>query len=71
MVEQLGDYELFKGRDFNAHMPTLDAYRRMLPVFDTILHQVSNKDFTAAQIVEVLDAYKHPEHRDKKISREP
>jgi len=61
LVEQLDRFGGFKGRDFNAHMPTLDAYRRMLPIFDRILHQVSNRDFSAAQIKEVLDAYRHPD----------
>jgi uncharacterized protein len=61
MVDQLDSFQLFKGRDFNAHMPTLDAYRRMLPVYDPILLQVSNKNFSAAQIAKVLDAYKHPD----------
>src|SRR5713101_2753123 len=36
MVERLDRFKLFKDRDFNAHMPTLEAYRRMLPVFDEI-----------------------------------
>jgi hypothetical protein len=39
----------------------LEAYRRMLPVFEPILHQVLNKDFSAAQIAKVLDAYRHPD----------
>lgn len=42
-------------------MPTLDAYRRMLPVFDPILKQMSNRDFSKEQIHQVMDAYRHPE----------
>ncbi|HLX83776.1 MAG TPA: YfbU family protein [Terriglobales bacterium] len=61
LVERLKRFDEFKERDFNAHMPTLDAYRRMLAVFDPILHRVLNKDFSAAQIAKVLDAYKHPD----------
>jgi uncharacterized protein YfbU (UPF0304 family) len=61
MVDHLDRFQNFKGRDFNAHMPTLEAYRRMLPVFEPILHQVLNKDFSAAQIAKVLDAYRHPD----------
>ena len=59
MVEHLNRFEHFKDRDFNAHMPTLDAYRRMLPVFEPILQQVLNKDFTKEQIAQVLAAYRH------------
>jgi uncharacterized protein YfbU (UPF0304 family) len=61
LIEQLDRFEIFKGRDLNAHMPTLDAYRRMLPVFEPILKQMSNRDFTKEQIHEVMDAYRHPE----------
>jgi uncharacterized protein YfbU (UPF0304 family) len=61
LVERLDRFEIFKDRDFNAHMPTLDAYRRMLAVFEPILQQVTNKDFNAGQIAKVLDAYKHPD----------
>lgn len=61
LVESLDCFQQFKGRDLNAHMPTLDAYRRMLAVFDPILHQVLNKDFSAAQIAKVLAAFRHPD----------
>ena len=61
MVEHLDRFEHFKDCDFNAHMPTLEAHRRMLPVFEPILHQVLNKNFNKEQIAEVLAAYKHPD----------
>jgi len=60
MVDHLDRFQNFKGRDFNAHMPTLPAYRRMLAVFEPILRQVLNKDFNAGQIAEVLAAYRDP-----------
>ena len=60
MVEHLDRFQQFKGRDFNAHMPTLDAYRRMLAVFEPILRQVLNRDFSKEQIAQVLAAYRHP-----------
>lgn len=63
LVDHLDRFEIFKGRDFNAHMPTLDTHRRMLTVFEPILKQVSNRDFTAKQIAEVMNAAKHPDQR--------
>jgi uncharacterized protein YfbU (UPF0304 family) len=60
MVDHLDRFHIFKGRDLNAHMPTLQAYRRMLLVFEPTLKEVSNKDFSAAQIAQVLAAYRHP-----------
>ncbi len=61
MVDHLDRFPIFKGRDLNAHMPTLQAYRRMLPVFEPILQQVLNRDFNAGQIAQVLEAYRHPD----------
>lgn len=63
LVDYLDRFQEFKGRDLNAHMPTLEAYRRMLNVFEPILQQVTNRDFSAAQIAEVLKAWRHPSHR--------
>ena len=60
LVDHLDRFHHFKGRDFNSHMPILDAYRRMLPVFEPILHQVLNKDFSKEQIAQVMAAFRHP-----------
>lgn len=61
LVKSLNSFRHFKARDFNAHMPTLDEHRRMLAVYEPILQQVSNKDFSTAQIAEVLAAWRHPQ----------
>ena len=61
LVDSMDRFQHFKGRDFNAHMPTLDAYRRMIAVYAPILHKVLNKDFSKEQIAEVLAAYRHPD----------
>lgn len=58
LIEQLDRYQHFKGRNLNAHMPTIETHRRMVKVFKPILQQVSNRDFTAGQIAEVLNARK-------------
>jgi uncharacterized protein YfbU (UPF0304 family) len=59
LIDSLARFMHFKGRDLNAHMPTLDGHRRMLAVFEPILQQVLNKDFNAAQITDVLAAWRH------------
>lgn len=61
MIERLDRFQIFKSRDLNAHMPSLEAYRRMLPIFDPILRQMTNQDFSKEQIKQVLDAYRHPD----------
>ena len=63
LVDYLDRFQEFKGRELNAHMPTLEAHGRMLAVFEPILQEVSNKDFSAAQMAEVLKARIHPSRR--------
>lgn len=57
LVNQLGRFSYFKGRDFDAHHPTLDGHRRMWKVFDPILHQVANHNLDEKQIAEVLKVW--------------
>ena len=66
LIDHLDSFQIFKGRDLQAHMPTLATYRRMLPVFDPILHEVTNRDFSAKQIAQVMDEFPHPERRGVK-----
>jgi uncharacterized protein len=57
LINHLDRFSHFHGRkDMNAHMPTLEAYRRMYAVFEPILQEVLNQNFTAAQIGQVLAA---------------
>jgi uncharacterized protein len=56
LIDSLERFQHFKGRDLNAHIPTLAAHRRMLSIFDPILQQVLHRDFNAAQIAEVVAA---------------
>jgi uncharacterized protein YfbU (UPF0304 family) len=61
LVQHLGRFQPFKGRDLNGHFPSIDMHRRMLPSFEKIYNQVLNKNFTVAQIAEVLKLQKHPD----------
>ena len=61
LMKRLDRFPHFKGRrDMNSHMPTLDAHRRMLVVFKPIIDVVLNRDFTAAQIAQVLAVWRSP-----------
>jgi uncharacterized protein len=61
LINHLDRFSRFKDRkDLNAHMPTLEGYRRMLTVFEPIMEDVTNQDFSAAQIVKVLAARRAP-----------
>lgn len=63
LVEKLGHFERFKGRDFNAHMPTLDGYARMLAVFEPIRHRLADGYLSVADLTAILLARRYPENR--------
>jgi uncharacterized protein len=56
-VNELDSLSLFKGRDFDSHLPLVAAYRRMYAVFEPTR---SSEDLTATQIVEILKAKHDP-----------
>jgi hypothetical protein len=53
----------FERRGLNAHMPTLEGYRRMLPVFEPISRTLTGRDLNATEIIEILKARVHPSRR--------
>ncbi len=63
LINQLDRFTGFKGRDLNAHMPTIEAYRRMLSVFDPIRRSMTGRDLNASEIIEILKAMMHPSRR--------
>jgi uncharacterized protein YfbU (UPF0304 family) len=66
LVEHLGRFESFKGRDFNSHSPAIEAYRRMLAVFLPIRSSLAQReayDLTAAEMIQILKERTHPERR--------
>jgi uncharacterized protein YfbU (UPF0304 family) len=56
-VDELDSFSLFKGRDFNSHVPLVAAYRRMYALFEPMR---SSEDLTAPQIIEILKAMPYP-----------
>ena len=67
LVEKMDRWQRFKGRNFNSHMPTLDAAHRMLNVYEPIRAQtgrLSLPRMTSDQVIAVLREKIHPEHRE-------
>jgi uncharacterized protein YfbU (UPF0304 family) len=60
LVDDMGRFQRFKGRDMNSHMPSIDTYRRMLAAFDPIRATLDGDPLTADQIIPILKAKKHP-----------
>jgi uncharacterized protein YfbU (UPF0304 family) len=63
LINELDRFTEFKGRDLNAHMPTLEAYRRMLAVFDPIRATLIGRNLDASEIIKILNARVHPIRR--------
>lgn len=63
-VEEMGRFPRFKGRAFNAHMPTLAGYRRMLDIFKPIRASLGTRGgapgLTVADLNQILAAMAHP-----------
>ncbi len=60
LINKLDRFTEFKGRDLNAHTHTLDAYRRMLSVFEPIRPNLIGRDLDAEEIIQILKAMLHP-----------
>jgi len=63
LVEQLDRFAKFTGRELNAHMPTVEAHRRMLAVFEPIRRAMTGRDLNADEVIEILKAMLHPTRR--------
>jgi uncharacterized protein len=63
LIEKLDRFTEFKGRELNAHMRTLDAYRRMLVAFEPIQGRLMGRDPDASEIIKVLNEAVHPSMR--------
>jgi uncharacterized protein YfbU (UPF0304 family) len=60
LVDELNRFSGFKGRDLDAHIPMLDAYRRMLTVFAPIRRTLAGGAPNASQIIDILKPMRHP-----------
>lgn len=66
MINKMDRFAEFKGRNLNAHMPTLEMHRRMLAVFNPLFSAgigyggLSFEDFVA-----IVKEQVHPENRGK------
>ena len=61
LIGQLDRFTNFKGRELNAHMGTIDSYRRMLMVFERIRHTLMGRRLGTDEIIQILKAWRlHP-----------
>ena len=62
IVNDLDRFTEFKGRIFNSHMPTKEAYERMLPVFKKISNE-TGFPLSVENLSIILSEMIHPENR--------
>jgi uncharacterized protein len=63
LIEKLDRFTEFRKRGLDAHMPTIEAHRRMLAVFDPIRKNLVGRDLSAEEIIDILNARVHPSQR--------
>ena len=64
LIDHLDRFPHFKGRDLNAHMPTIDMHRRMLPVHDAALQSSGYAEpLTTQHLIQILREKVHPSNR--------
>jgi len=63
LIDHLDRFTKFKGRELNAHLPTIDTHRRMLSVFGPIRRTMAGRELAADEIIEILQAMMHPSRR--------
>jgi len=60
LVESLGRFSRFKGRDLNCHYPSIDTHHRMLEEFLPMRNSLRGRDLSDAEIIQILKARAHP-----------
>lgn len=61
LVQDMGRFSEFAGRELNSHMPTVDMYRRMLKVFTPMRSSLMGSGLSATQLVRILKAKRYNE----------
>ncbi len=66
LINKMGRFDTFEGRELNSHFPCLDAYRRMLTVFKPRQHTLVGRcDLSVTEIIDVLKEMTHPTERKR------
>jgi len=54
LVEKMGRFESFKGRDFNSHVPLVDRYRAMISAFEPMRVELLGRELGIGQVINLL-----------------
>ena len=61
LINDMGRFQKFKGRELNSHYPSIDAHRRRLAVFEPMRETLEGVELSASQIIDLLKARRRPE----------
>ncbi len=56
LVEKMGRWTTFQGRELNSHSEVLDGYRKMVDVFEPMRKTLHGTELSLAQLTELLKA---------------
>ncbi|WP_035654973.1 YfbU family protein [Bradyrhizobium sp. STM 3809] len=59
LIDDLGRWPQFRGRELNAHARTVDRYLRMCRAFESIRPRLDMRSLNADEIITILRAQKH------------
>lgn len=54
MVEKMGRFESFKGRDFNSHAPVVERYRVMTAAFEPMRVELVGRRLSVGEVINLL-----------------
>ncbi len=54
LVEKMGRFECFKGRDFDSHDPVVNHYRVMSAAFESMRARLSGRELSVGELIELL-----------------
>lgn len=63
LINDLDRFQEFKGRSMNSHMPSVEAYTRMLKAFEPIRKSLFSEPLNRANLAKILKEMTHPENR--------
>lgn len=64
LVEELGRWSRFKGRDLNSHGPMAEVYERMLEASQQLNGNAKNFELSVEDLATILNAKTHPENHN-------
>lgn len=59
LIDQMGRFSGFKGRDLDSHSPCADGYQRMLTLFEPMRADLDGRPMSTGELLQLLEARKN------------